>query len=249
MIKIFMELSIIIPAYNEAKRLPSTIERVFACLRARFGGSFEVVVADDGSHDETVVIAREFMQKFPELKVLAFEKNRGRGAVVRDAVLKSNAEYILEMDADGSVDPEEIPRFLEYLKSYPEVDFLVGSRNAAGSKILAPQPALRVFLGNGFLFLCSIFFGWRMKDLVNGFKMFRRAVAQDIFSHQYIDHFFAEAEIVQVGRYRGWKIKDLPVLWSDKRDSKVRPFKEILRSLKGIVEIFKNKWSGKYRQT
>lgn len=242
------ELSIIIPAYNEAKRLPSTLERVFTYMRQNYQGSFEVVVADDGSRDETIAVVRQFMQTFPEIRIAAFAQNRGRGAVVRDAVLASQAEFILEMDADGSVDPEAIPRFLEYLKTHPEADFLVGSRNAKDSRILAPQPVLRVFLGNGFLFLCSIFFGWRMKDLVNGFKMFRRTAAHDIFRHQYIDHFFAEAEIVQVGKYRGWKIKDLPVLWSDNRDSKVRPFKEIFRSLKGVVEIFKNKWSGKYKQ-
>ena len=150
------------------------------------------------------------------------------------------------MDADGSVDPEAAPRFLQYLKDHPEADFLVGSRSAPGSKIVAPQPMLRIFLGNGFLLLCSICFGWRMRDLVNGFKMFRREVAHDIFHHQYINHFFAEAEIVEVGKYRGWKIKDLPVFWSDKRDSKVRPLHEILRSLKGIAEIFWNRWSGKY---
>ncbi len=241
-----LELSIIIPAYNEAKRLPSTLENIFGYLKKNYSGSFEVVVADDGSRDETVPIVRDYMRRYPEIRVLAFEKNRGRGAAVRDAVLQSQADYILEMDADGSVDAEAIPRFVEYLKTHPEADFLVGSRNAKGSKIVAPQPTLRVFLGNGFLFLCSLFFGWRMKDLVNGFKMFRQEVAHDIFHHQYIDHFFAEAEIVQIGKYRGWNIKDLPVLWSDNRDSKVRPFKEIFRSLKGIAEIFGNKWAGKY---
>ncbi|MBI2056305.1 MAG: glycosyltransferase [Candidatus Sungbacteria bacterium] len=241
-----MELSIIIPAYNEALRLPSTLEKVFMHLRKSYQGNFEVVVADDGSGDETAAVVRNYMEHFPELRIMAFSQNRGRGAVVRDAVLASCADYILEMDADGSVDPEAIPRFLEYLKDHPEADFLVGSRNAAKSRILAPQPALRIFLGNGFLFLCSIFFGWRMKDLVNGFKMFRLDAAHDIFRYQYIDHFFAEAEIVQVGKYRGWKIKDLPVLWSDNRDSKVRPFREIRRSFKGIFKILWWKWSGKY---
>lgn len=241
-------LSIIIPAYNEEQRLPLTLDRLFAYLSSHFTHSFEVIVADDGSKDKTGEKVKDMMREHSSLRILAFEKNRGRNAAVKDAVFATKTPFILEMDADGSVDPEAIPRFFSYLAAHSDVDMLIGARNITGSKITKKQPFLRVFLGNGFLLLMSVFFGWRMKDRVNGFKMFRRVAAEDIFRHQTLDYFLAEAEIVVIADRRGWISKELPVMWADNRDSRIRPFKEALRSFRGIFEILVKDWKGEYRR-
>lgn len=240
------ELSIIIPAYNEEKRLPPTLERVVHYLRENYKGQYELIVADDGSTDGTPDFVREFSKKHPEVRLLRFEKNRGYGAVVRDGMLAGNGRFVLIMDADGSVGEEAVVRFVDYMKNHPDVAMIVGSRTVEGARVLTPQPLVRVALGYTFLFLARIFFGWPFQDRINGFKMFRREVAQDVFPLQKEDGFLGAAEIVYVVEKRGWKYELLPVLWTDYRDSRIRPFRDSWRSFWGLFRILRRNWQDEY---
>jgi len=241
-----MDLSIIIPAYNEEDRLPLTLQRVFEYLSVHYKGTYEVIVADDGSTDRTAEIVKNHSKQYPQISLLQFTKNRGRGAALRDAIFKTNGEFILETDADGSVNEHAVLDFLKYFSKHPEVDMLTGSRTVEGSRILTPQSLLRKVFGYGFFFLAKIMFGWKFMDRINGFKMFRRETALDIFNHQYENSFFGEAEIVYIAETRGWKIRELPILWTDYKGSKVKPLKESWRSLLGMFRVLIRNRKGLY---
>ena len=240
------ELSIITPAYNEEKRLPPTLDRVAHYMREHYRGDYELIIVDDGSKDTTPDIVREFSKLHPQARLLRFEKNRGYGAVVRDGMLAGKGNFVLVMDADGSVGEEAIIRFLEFMKSHPDIAMTVGSRTVEGARILTPQPILRVGLGYIFLFLARVFFGWPLEDRINGFKMFRRQAAQDVFLYQREDGFLGAAEIVYILERRGWKYELLPILWTDYRDSRIRPARDSWHSFWGLFRILKRDWEGLY---
>ena len=233
-----MKLSIVIPAYNEEKRLPRTLDKIIAYLSQYYKESYEIIIVDDGSKDRTVEIVEGDMKKYPFFRLIKKITNQGRGAAIRDGIKEAQGEIILETDADGSVEEEAILRFFNFLEKNQDVDVVIGSRNIAGAEILTPQPFLRVFLGYGFLYLAKLLFDWSVTDFALGFKMFRREAAKDIFAHQFDNQYIAEAEIVIVARKRKWRLKELPVFWIDFRESKVHPLRDSWHSIKEMIKIF-----------
>ena len=241
-----MDLSIIIPAYNEEKRLPPTLERVLGHMSKYYAGSYELIVMDDGSEDGTSKSVEAFIKIYSNVRLVRVGKNQGRGVAVRAGIGMAEGDLILEMDADGSVDEEAIPRFAGYMKDHPEAHMLIGSRNIEGSRIVRQQPLLRVVLGYTFFTLAWMMFGWDFRDRVNGFKMFRKQAANDIFAVQHEKGFLAEAELVIIAQRRKWNYELLPVFWTDYRDSRIRPFKESWRSFWGMFDILKRDRQGVY---
>lgn len=233
-----MKLSIVIPAYNEEKRLPRTLDKIIAYLSQYCKESYEIIIVDDGSRDRTAEIVGGYAKKYPFMHLIKKAGNAGRGAAVRDGIKEATGEIILETDADGSVEEEAILRFLNFFEKNKDVDVIIGSRNMAGAEILTPQPFLRVFLGYGFLYLARILFNWSITDFTLGFKMFRQEAAKDIFAHQLDNQYLAEAEIVVVAGSRNWRLKELPVFWTDFRESKVHPLRDSWRSLSGMIKLF-----------
>lgn len=240
------DLSIVVPAYNEAGRLPPVLKRMVENLKKSFPGTFEIIVLDDGSKDRTSAVVAEFASHNPEVSLVSNTENHGRGFVMRQGVLAAKGRYILDTDADGSVADEAIPRFYQYIESHNDVDMLIGSRNIEGAKILVVQPLLRVLLGNLFMVLAWLLFRWRFVDRVNGFKFFRREVAHDVFAHLRENTFFGEAEVTYVTDRRGWHVKELPVFWSDSCDSRIHPWRESYRSFTGMFRILLRDWTGEY---
>lgn len=239
-------LSIVIPAYNEERRLPPTLERLFTYLPT-LGVSYEIIIVDDGSKDGTVAMVRDLAHKHPELKIIADGINRGRAPAVKHGILQANGELILEIDSDGSVADEAIGRCLEAFTADSELDAVFGSREMKGSRIIVWQPPLRVFLGYGFLYLTRVLFlMWNITDFALGFKMFKRAAAHDIFARQYEPFIVAEAEIIYVTARRGHRFIEIPVTWTDDADSRIKPFREIVRSLIGLSRILVRSILGKY---
>ncbi|MEQ1919005.1 MAG: bifunctional glycosyltransferase/class I SAM-dependent methyltransferase, partial [Elusimicrobiota bacterium] len=230
--------SIVIPAFNEELRLPGMLERLSAATR---GADAEILIVDDGSSDRTAEIAAA-----AGARVLSLERNGGRGAAVRAGIAAASGELILEMDADGSVDFEAIGRFAAYLDRYPGVDALSGSRNADGAVIAVPQPILRVFLGNGFLYAARAVFGWDVTDFTLGFKMFRREAALDVIRHQFDCGYLAEAELLVAARGRGWRVVELPVRWVEYGGSRIRPLLESWRSFWGLLGMLWRDARGDY---
>lgn len=241
-----MHLSIIIAAYNEERRLPRTLDQMLAYLAHHFHAPYEILIIDDGSSDRTAEIVEAYGQKHPQIRLLRQRPNQGRGAAMRAGVRHACGELILETDADGSVDNEAIPRFVEHMRRHPSIDVLIGSRNMESSQILTPQPFLRVFLGYCFLYLAKALFGWRIHDYTLGFKIFRRQAALDIYEHQFDDHFLAEAELVYVARRRGWRLQESSVLWTDFRESRVKPISDSISSFFGLAAVLARARRGQY---
>lgn len=242
-----MRLSVVIPAYNEEHRLPGTLARTLNFLKAHFFEDYELIVVNDGSTDGTIRIVEEFVKQFPErVSLISYTPNRGRGVAVRTGMKQAQGDCILETDADGSVDEEAIMRFYNVFQNEKNVDVLIGSRNAPGAKILTHQSFLRIFLGYVFIYLARLVFGFKSTDYVLGFKMFTKDAAHDIISYQYDDHYLAEAELAYTAKKRGWRIKEMPVLWTDFKNSRVHPFRDSIRSLVGLGKIIQRASAGLY---
>lgn len=241
-----VNLSIIIPAFNEENRLPPTLHRLFRYLPG-LDCSYEIIVADDGSIDQTADLVRQLQTQNNNLLLVSDRINRGRGEAVRIGISKAQGDLILVTDADGSVADEAIGRFVAAFDSDAELQAVFGSRELKGAIILGPQPLMRWFLGYVFLYLSRVLFSlWHVTDFTLGFKMFRSEAARDIFSHQYDPFFLAEAELVYVAHIRQHRNIELPVAWTDSKDSRVNPIRDVARSLIGMLRILYRRFAGMY---
>jgi dolichyl-phosphate beta-glucosyltransferase len=236
----------VIPAYNEELRLPPTLAKLFVYLPT-LGKPYEIIVVDDGSKDATAERVRELQQTHPELVLLSDGINRGRTPAMRHGFASARGELILETDADGSVAEEAIGRMIAEFDADSTLQVALGSRELPGSHIVVWQPPMRVFLGYGFLYLTRfVFWMWDITDFALGFKMFRKAAAQDIFARQREPYVVAEAEIIFIAKKRRWAYREFPVVWTDDADSRIRPLREIFRSLLGLTRIRVRGWFGQY---
>jgi len=239
-------LSVVIPAYNEETRLPPTLATLLSYLGA-LGKPFEIIISDDGSTDGTARKVKELQAQHPQIVLISDGVNRGRTGAMRRGIEAARGALILETDADGSVAEEAIGRCIEAFEADPELQCVFGSRELPESRIILWQPPLRVFLGYGFLYLTrAVLCMWKVTDFALGFKMFRSAAARDIFAHQFEPHLVAEAEIIYVAHVRGHAFKEIPVVWTDDADSRIRPFREIFRSLVGLARIRMRSLTGRY---
>lgn len=232
-----MRLSVVVPAYNEERRWPAAWTALREAL-AQFGQDCEVLVVDDGSQDGTAAAVRRDAESDPRLSLLSLPRNAGRGAAVRAGVLKARGDLVLELDADGSVDPEAIGRFVRFFDEHPGVDAAIGSRRLPGSVVARRQPLLRVALGWCFVLLGKALIDRTISDFTLGFKMFRRDAAREIFARTRANGFAAEAELVHAAIQGDWRLCELPVRWTDYvGDSRVRPLRDAWRSLKALRDM------------
>ena len=238
-------LSIAVPVFNEEKRLPEKLTSYADYLEKNFP-DYEIVFVNDGSYDNTLKVLETLSSANPKIRFINNDKNRGRGFAMRVGVLAAQGDYILETDADFPVSPDHIKIFMDFLDGHPEYDLIIGSREHPDSKFAVKQPPLRVFAGKIFHIIFGLAFGMRFNDVMCGFKMFRRDAAKDIFKFIYDSRYLAAGEIIFVARKFGYRIKELPVVWQDDKRSKVRVFKDSLRTLWGILKMFSRDWQGKY---
>ncbi|HBE88833.1 MAG TPA: hypothetical protein DDW67_06795 [Elusimicrobia bacterium] len=236
-------LTVVIPAYNEEKRIFSTI----ASLRAYFdslGFAWDLVVVDDGSSDRTAEAARSAFGPGSGLSVLSHRANRGKGAAVRTGMLASSGDYAIFMDADFSTPVEEFAKFIPCLeRGEPAV---IGSRKMAGASVEKRQPFLREFFGKGFTFLSNLMLGTSYSDFTCGFKCFRKDAVREIFGRQFIDGWSYDAEILYLATRLGYPVTEVPVRWAHSAESKVRLLRDIWTSSLGLLKISFNRLSGRY---
>ncbi len=208
-------LSVVIPAYNEAERLPATLERVRGFLEAR-GEPFELVVADDGSTDATAQLARA--ARVP-VTLLRQPTNRGKGHAVRTGMLAARGERRLMTDADLSTPIEELPRLEAALAQ--GFDVAIGSRAVPGARIEVHQPAYREAMGRLFNRLVQALLLPGLEDTQCGFKLFSAAAAATAFAACRQDGFSFDVEALYVARRRGLRIAELPVVWRNHAATRV----------------------------
>jgi dolichyl-phosphate beta-glucosyltransferase len=238
-------LSVVIPAYNEEKRLPRTINEIFDYLSKK-NFSFEVIVVNDGSKDKTSDVVRELMKKYQNLTLIENKENKGKGWVVRQGMMEAKGKLRLFTDADNSTPISEIEKFLiEFEKG---ADIVIGSREIKGAILDPPQPLFRRFMGEGFKILRKIILGlWEIQDTQCGFKCFKSEVVEKIFPKCKINRFAFDPEILILAKRENYKIKEIPVYWRNDLESKVK-FNSIFNMAKDLFKIRLNLIFGKYEK-
>ncbi len=227
------ELSVIIPAYNEQERLPRTLARIRAYLQARHPHA-EVIVVDDGSSDGTAQVVREWQGQFPGLRLVANERNRGKGYSVRHGMLEARGRIALFTDADLSAPIEDAEKLLGALDG---AEIAIGSRAVDRSLIEVHQSRLRELAGILFNKLVQLFTGVRFLDTQCGFKAFVLPRARILFEQQRIEDFGFDPEILFLARRHGLRAVEIPVHWSHDPATRVRVFRDSLRMFWDLVRI------------
>jgi len=229
------ELSVIIPAFNEAKRLPLFLDEVIAyCANSK--KICEVIVVDDGSNDETFKIAMCYKGKFQNLSILKLERNRGKGYAVKEGILKAKGDICVYIDADGSVSPKEIEKNAHYILK-EGYDIFVGSRVLKSKNQILKVRRHRKFIGMAFNFFVQTFLFKHIRDTQCGFKMFKKEVAQSLFGKCYLTRFGFDMEILYLANKMGYRIKEGPVSWSHVSGSKVNLFIDPVAMFFNIFQI------------
>jgi len=226
-----MDLSVVIPAYNEALRLGPSLQRVVTYLRQR-GESYEVLVVDDGSTDATADVEQELAAE--GVRVLRQEVNRGKGAVIKVGVLASRGREVLLVDADLSTPIEELAKLRPHLTEAPLV---LGSRSVEGSEVAQRQPFYREMMGRTFNLIIRILGIRGLHDTQCGFKLLAGDVARRLFAELTIERFAYDVELVWLARRHGYRVVEVGVRWSDSPSSKVNPLSDSLRMLWDVLAL------------
>ena len=236
------ELSVVIPAYNEAEAIGRTLEAVRRYLD-RAGCAHEIVVADDGSQDATPALVRAAAAADPRIRLLA-AGHAGKGAAVKRGMLAARGAYRLFMDADSSTSVDAWAVVGPWLRD--GYDVVIGSRKMSGARVTVRQPWLRERMGQTFTWLSNRVLSARVSDITCGFKGFTAGAAQRIFSLQRMDGWGFDAEILFIARRQRCRIKEVPVVWADDASTKVRLARDAVRSLAELIQIRLGAWRGRY---
>lgn len=228
-----IELSVVIPAFEEARRLGPTLDRVADHLGRR-GAPYEILVVDDGSRDETSEVART--RAGLGVTTLRLPHNRGKGAAVRAGVGASRGSLVLLCDADLSTPIEELGRLQRHLGEAPLV---FGSRARADSRIAKRQPWYRESMGRTFNLLLRAAGVRGLRDTQCGFKLLDGAVARDLFARATVDRFAFDAEIAFLARRLGHRIAEVGVEWHHVEQSRVRL---VADSALMLVDVVRFRW-------
>ena len=227
-------LSVVVPAYNEAQRIGSTLARIREYFQTQ-SYEVELIVVDDGSRDDTVAVARQALAGFPLAEVISYRPNRGKGYAVRTGIVATRGEHVLFTDADLSTPIEEVERAFGLLQDGR--DMVLGSR-ATGTNVLRKQPVYRRLAARLFnLVRDTIVPRTGVDDSQCGFKLFRGAVARDIFRRQRVDRFMFDVETLYVAGRLGYSYVEMPVAWADVPGSKVRVVRGALELLPELLSI------------
>ncbi len=229
-----IQLSIVIPAYNEQERLPQTVhETVHWCTITSL--DFELIIVDDGSRDGTLALGRLFEETDRRIRVFACP-HMGKGAAVRMGMLNAHGRFVLFMDADGATPLNEVPKLLAAMEAGSDV--AIGSRVAQCSEEVEVKASLhRRFIGRAFSFLVNLLAFEGIADTQCGFKMFRREAAAAIFSRQKTVGFAFDVEILFIARQLSLSVAEIPVNWVAQPGSKVNIVVDSIRMLWDISRI------------
>ncbi len=236
------DLSIVIPAYNEERRLPETLRRIRAYVEARTA-SAEVIVVDDGSSDRTAAFVEEHRPSFLGLRLVSNGRNRGKGYSVRHGMLEARGRVVLFTDADLSAPIEEADKLLAALATH---DVAIGSRGLDRSLIEVHQSALREFAGMAYNLVVRLLTGLPFKDTQCGFKAFLRERSRIIFEQQRIERFGFDPEILFLARRHRLRTAEVPVRWAHDSATKVHMLRDSLRMFFELLAIRWNWLLGRY---
>lgn len=234
-------LSIIIPAHNEAERLPPSLQKIDTFLNTQ-GYLAEVLVVENGSSDETLRIAQGYAARMPNLRVL-HEEERGKGLAVKQGMLEAKGKYRFLCDADLSMPIEQVNRFLS--PALEMVDVAIGSREVPGAKRF-DEPSYRHLIGRMFNTMVRWILLPGLQDTQCGFKCFSAEVAEKVFPLQTLKGMSFDAEVLFIARKKGFQVQEIPIDWYFNPDSRVRLFQDSLHMALDLLLIRLNAVLGRY---
>ncbi len=229
------DLTVIVPAFQEAGRIGPTLDAILAYLRGQ-PRSFELIVVDDGSTDATAEVVRARLDGVPEARLIGYRPNRGKGYAVRAGVLASRGQQVVFLDADLSTPPDEIPAALATLEA--GADLVIGSRRHPRSEIVVHQPLYRRIATAIFGGTRRLIVGLRQySDTQCGFKAMRGVLARSLFARTVINRFMFDVELLYLAEKAGLAVREQPVRWTDAPGTKVRLVEGGVNMLKDLVRI------------
>jgi glycosyltransferase involved in cell wall biosynthesis len=231
-------LSVVIPAYNEEKRLPETLKNVLQYLAGREYSS-EVVIVDDGSTDATAAIVAGWQAPPVPVRLIHHpdRRNHGKGAAVRRGVLAARGACRLFMDADNSTTCDQVAGFLPHIAE--GYDVVIGSRDIAGAVIPIRQPWYKMLAGDAGNLVIRALAVPGIHDTQAGFKLFTDRAVEEIFPRLTLDRWGFDVEILAIARRRGLRVKEVPITWRNDPESKVR-FSSYLTVLREVWSVRQN---------
>jgi glycosyltransferase involved in cell wall biosynthesis len=242
----FVDLSVIVPAYNEEHRLMPTLERLHAFLSAQ-PLRYEILVVDDGSKDDTCGVVLRAQATVANLVLVRQMPNAGKGAAVRRGMLAARGQIRVMCDADCSMPPEQLPKLLAPIVAC-RAEIAIGSRYAEGAKTDKKQPLYRVLWSR----LCNKVIQRSLvpgvRDTQCGFKAFTAEAARDLFSSATINGWAFDLEILALAKRRGFLVEEVGVEWKDDARSKINPLKDMWKVIKEAMTIRRNLKSGVYNK-
>ena len=240
-----ISISIVIPAYNEEQRLPSTLEAVQSYLKRRCYSFTEILVVDDGSADRTAELVERLASATPQVRLLRNPGNRGKGYSIRQGMLAARGEWILFTDADLSAPIEELDKLLDVVRE-GDADIAIGSRALDPSLIGAHQSWMREQAGRFFNLLMRLVTGLPILDTQCGFKLYKAEAARQVFARQHLDGFGFDVEDLYIARCLGLRAVEVPVRWSHAEGTRVR----LTSGGEAFLDLLRIRWNalaGKYK--
>lgn len=238
-----MYLSVIIPAYNEEKRIGKTLEDIDRYLKDK-NYDYEILVVNDGSRDTTSKVVSGCATAMPYVRVIDLKKNTGKGFAVAEGMRQARGQYKLFMDADNSTSIKNLDQFLPFLLK-DGYDIVISSRRRPESKITIVQPWLRRFLGGMWRMIVSMLVPLHFSDPQNGFKLFKREAANFLFSKQTVERWAFDVEILALARKFQFNIKEVGVEWRNEKGSTLA-LSGMMGMLKELFRIRMNLWKKRY---
>jgi len=227
--------SVIIPAYNEAQRLPPFLARVRAYLDERYSSSYEVVVVDDGSRDGMADVLRRLRADWPGLVVIEHPTNRGKGAAVRTGMLAARGERLLFADADGATPIDEEGKLAEAISA--GADVAIGSRLVDAGDVTRRRTWTRGLAGRLFARAARRWLGISVRDTQCGFKMFRREAGRTLFSRSQESGYLFDLELLVLADRLGYRVVEVPINWADVPGGHLSLRRELGRTLVGLWRL------------
>lgn len=234
-----------IPAYNEEKRLPKTLDQIGRWIRAKRFDFCELLIVDDGSTDGTAALVEAYARTNACARLIRNPGNRGKGFAIRNGMLAARGEWILYTDADMSTPIEELDRLYQGAEKQAAA-IAIGSRAVDRSLVSVHQSAFREYSGRFFNLIMRLITGLNFDDTQCGFKLYQAGAARTVFSRQLLDGFSFDVEDLYIAQICGISAVEVPVHWANVEGSKVRLIQG-LKSFTDLVTIRLNGINGKYR--
>ncbi|MEI8361403.1 MAG: dolichyl-phosphate beta-glucosyltransferase [bacterium] len=238
-----MNFSIIIPVYNEEKRIPKNIDEIFGFFNGIHDHKIEIIFVNDGSVDATSNVLRDYKEKYA-FQVVEYIENKGKGYAIREGVRQATGDWIVFFDIDLATPLNEFNQLLETLVAEDEV--VIGSRRLEKSEIKKSESRLRTFLGQGFTKISNILVPG-ISDFTCGFKCFSRRSALAIFGVAKIDRWGFDTELLYIAKLKKFAVRQIPVKWLHDEDSRVRVLKAVIDSSKELCIMKLNQLKGYYK--